>query len=1066
MSIRNLIILSQLNPPAQRSRILLRQRVIARLSAAIKYPVTVIEAGTGYGKSTAVLSFVQGIQQPIYWFTISGTDRDPRLFLAKLFTAFNQHGEGIGDEALRILEMADATPQEAMIAFLNAISVKLTRESFFILDDFHSVRDIPEIMALMDWMVEHLPSIVHLILITRSTLNFPSMNKWRVKGMLLEISKDDLTFTRDEILQLFESQYGIDLTESTLDDLIRKTEGWAIGLQMVWQTVQNNPHAKLQEVLEDEQRSRTALFDYLADEVLAGLDVDRQTFLLETSILSKLDSATCDFLLTSDSSEKVLRELHNSGFFIEELRPGVYRYHQIFREFLLNRLQQNPGLALERHRKVASYFRAHEYWEEAIFHLLASGDYHQINQILESIGDRLIKEGRQESINYWIHEIPQTVWRNYPHLLYLLGEVNRYLGHFEDALEYYHTAERLYRQNNNRVGLSSVLKGQGQVYLDTIRPSSADQLLQDALKLLDPVEMKTEVADLLVLTAENQLNLGLPDSAEALLAQASHLRSDLDMETDLIQSRILLRTGRLQQGVDLLKDRESSAATVPPSRPQRFHRESTLLLSLFHAIMGDYAEAERYAMQGIEIGRLLQSTFVQAVGFMRLGHAISLHSMHPFKTDSFEQAMQYYQESIDKIDVVRIHVEPLWGMCRALGLAHQIRQAEQLAIESLEIASKAGDIWISILIQISLGMGELLSGNPEAAQHYLTTAESSSIKVKDPFTLSASRLWLALRAWRQGYANTALGYLEKVLKTVQEHDYLFLLTQESLLGLMDREAIYPLLIAAAEADLERPFIEELLKLRGLEEETYHPGYTLWVRTFGSFKVWRSDQLIEPQEWKRGKARQLFQLLIANRDRWLSRDQLTATLWADAPAENASGYLKVILNALNQVIEPDRPRGATPYFIERQQDLYRLNPNARIIVDSELFIDEIQNGTLASLHNAVMLYQGHYFEDSCVQEWLMSEEQYYHQQFLLASERLTRQLIETEAYEKALAITHMVLAQDGTWESAYRSQMLIFHAMGRPSMVGEVFQRCQDVYRRQFDSDVSPETANLYQALKS
>ena len=92
MSIRNLIILSQLNPPAQRSRVLLRERVNTRLEGALHYPLTILEAGTGYGKSTAILSFLRDREMPIYWFTISGTDRDPRLFLAKLFSAFNQHG--------------------------------------------------------------------------------------------------------------------------------------------------------------------------------------------------------------------------------------------------------------------------------------------------------------------------------------------------------------------------------------------------------------------------------------------------------------------------------------------------------------------------------------------------------------------------------------------------------------------------------------------------------------------------------------------------------------------------------------------------------------------------------------------------------------------------------------------------------------------------------------------------------------------------------------------------------------------------------------------------------------
>lgn len=188
------------------------------------------------------------------------------------------------------------------------------------------------------------------------------------------------------------------------------------------------------------------------------------------------------------------------------------------------------------------------------------------------------------------------------------------------------------------------------------------------------------------------------------------------------------------------------------------------------------------------------------------------------------------------------------------------------------------------------------------------------------------------------------------------------------------------------------------------------------------------------------------------------------LWADTPVESAMNYLKVVLNALNQVLEPDRPRGENSYFVERRQELYRLNPQARIIIDTELFSKEVSEGSIAALENAVRLYQGRYFADSYIQEWLMIEEQYYHQQFLLAAERLTAQLMDEKAYQEALEITYKILGEDNLWESAYRAQMSIFNEMGRPSMVREVYKQCQDVFRRQMDTPVSEITTNLYNTL--
>ncbi len=62
-------------------------------------------------------------------------------------------------------------------------------------------------------------------------------------------------------------------------------------------------------------------------------------------------------------------------------------------------------------------------------HLLLASDYHQINQILESIGKKMVRDGRHESINYWITQVPASIRMNYPYMVFLLAEVNRYLGH-------------------------------------------------------------------------------------------------------------------------------------------------------------------------------------------------------------------------------------------------------------------------------------------------------------------------------------------------------------------------------------------------------------------------------------------------------------------------------------------------------------------------------------------------------------------------------------------------------------------------------------------------------------
>ena len=176
---------------------------------------------------------------------------------------------------------------------------------------------------------------------------------------------------------------------------------------------------------------------------------------------------------------------------------GLYRYHHMFRDFLESHLHKTPALEHELHRKIASYYMAHQNWEDAISHLLDVKDYSQINRLLESVGDSFIRTNRHESLQFWISHFPTDIRYNYPYVNYLSGEINRYKGKFNLALEDYRTSQRGFQLAGNTWGVSLALRSQAQVYLDTLRPINANQLLQQALVLLDPVEHRAEMSALL-----------------------------------------------------------------------------------------------------------------------------------------------------------------------------------------------------------------------------------------------------------------------------------------------------------------------------------------------------------------------------------------------------------------------------------------------------------------------------------------------------------------------------------------------------------------------------------------
>jgi LuxR family maltose regulon positive regulatory protein len=1071
MALKDLVIRSQLFPPRQKKGVLRRPRLEARLAEVLDYPLTLVQAGTGYGKSTSLVSLAD-VVDPLFWYTITEPDRDPLLFLAHLVCAFEREAPAWCAPVFQAMEEAGGrvTP-ELLTPLLNTLTADLESEAVLVLDDYHLVADVPEIAALVERLVDYAPPRLHIVLSTRHVPPLEALTRWQVKGQLLSIGRTDLAFTAEEVEVLFSDEYGVPLSPEQAQTLATETEGWAIALQMVWQGLQSSGVSDVETVLGLLPASLDALFDYLAQDVLARQPPNVQDFLLMTSVLRQMDGAACDYLLGVEGSVDGLRELQESGLFVVSMGDDVYRYHRLFHDFLRARLRQEPQETQALHRRAAAYFHRAGQEEETVYHLLAAEEYAQAAEQIEQIGPLLVSQGRFDSLSAWINRLPEKVLSAQPGLYLLLGDVLRLRVQFDEALEHYRVAERLFATQSNRVGRSHALRGQAQVYLDTVRPLMADSLLEEALRLLEPAEHQYETADLLDKLAENKLNLGYPEEAQALHHEAGLLRAETEPGDVYLEARAMVRTGRLAEAQRLLERRAEEERLAGESRPQRFHRETLLLLSLVHSLQGNAIAAERHAREGIAVGQRLHSAFVEAVGHMRLGHALQLREAHPWDVEptDTQQALVHYQHSIAQIrtfKVMRTQVEPLWGLCRAHGYSGDLLEAQRHAEEAIEIATRAGDEWIRNLVQGTLGAGCALSGQWDRAGEWLARAAEGFALVGDPHGQAAALLWLALTAWRQGDGDCAAQHLGHLLPLARQQEYDALLTRPTFLGLRDGQAAIPLLLEARARGIEPRYAERLLDALGVAGVEYHPGYGLAVQTLGSFAVWRGAEPVTARDWQREKARQIFQLLLTYRGQWFYREQIVDHLWPHLPPDAAERDFKVALNALTKALEPQRPRGAPSFFVVRRGTVYGLNPVAHVVVDTDDFQRLAGSDEVAALRQALALYEEDYLPDSLYEDWSAAERQRLRHLYLTTAERLARHMLQDGSWHETIEICQMILARDNCWEAAYRLLMQVYAAQGNHTLLHSTYQRCSATLQEELGLEPSPSTQMLFERLKN
>lgn len=1055
----------KLLPPRPRRHTLNRPRLGARLTEAFEVPLTILQAGPGYGKTTALAGFLAAQENPAVWYAISEGDADPLPFLLHFIYALRLQNPLLGEKALSVLQEGEGPNrpwQLAVQALINDMIFSSQPETLIVLDDFHLVDGTPAIQEIVEHLVEHLPAQVHLLLASRRRPPLPSLPKWRARADVLELNEEDLSFTADEVGTLFREQYGVDLSVHQAETLAERTEGWIIALQLIWQGLRKG--SSLKQVWDRLPASLEALFAYLAGEVLDRQKPYVRRFLLTTSVLDRLLPAACDALIGETGSASVLAALEENGLFTQAVGGGEYRYHQLFHQFLREQARKDSAAWQAHHLTAARFFASQGGGEESAVHYLAAGEHDQAAQTILAIAGELIDAGRVDALADLLAGLPDEVSHRYPALSLRRGDAARLTSHFEEALSYYRVAAAAYRAEGDLRGQGLALQGQARVYLDTIAPAEAEGPLAEALELAEALT-EEERAGLMSLVAENETNRGRPEDAAhfaQLAAQRLPLREDLEI-------RAQLRTGRLAAGMAAL-DRQTRQAGQHASRS---HREIPLLVALFSSLMGDPDRAKAAAEEGIRLGREQRSPFVEAVGHIRLGHALQLN---PLAT--VEEAAEQYRRSIaamDALKVVRGKSEPLAGLALLYGLvAGDWPMAEKFGREGAEIAVSARDHWFHGFCLLALGSSACVNGQYEAAGRYLRETEAAASACGDSFGLTLARLWQAWLTHRQGDWAGFTRQMGLALDGAQANGYYFLFTRRTLFGPRDPQMLIPLLSEAQKRGVRAEYAAWLLAELGIPNPENHPGYTLRIRTLGGFKVWRGQQEVSGREWQREKARQLMQLFVTHRKSLLQKEQILDLLWPGADPDTAARDFKVALNALFHALEPGRTARSGSFYILRQGTAYGLNLASGFWLDTDEFEGLVSRGLAAggqrqvvaeSLRQAIDLYQGDFLQDVPYEDWCTEERERLQVLYLRAVEKLALLAVRRGDNEEAVRLCDRILSKDPCWEEAFRILMYAYYRMGNRAMALRIYDRCVQSLQAEFGVAPMPTTQQLYERIR-
>ncbi|RPI83152.1 MAG: hypothetical protein EHM41_16625 [Chloroflexi bacterium] len=252
--------------------------------------------------------------------------------------------------------------------------MNIKRELVLILDDYHLIQST-EVHGILEYLLEHAPLRLHLVLLTRSDPPF-KLARLRVTGQLTEIRMQHLRFTAEEAAEFLKKAAGVQLTEDDAAALIERTEGWVAGLQMAAISLRGREDAA--GFIAAFAGSHRFVFDYLLEQVLNRQPQDLREFLLQTSVLERMSAHLCDAVAPTGRPARILLDsIERANLFLVPLddERTWYRYHHLFADLLRLMLEQtHPGLTDELHRRACNWYESQEMLPEALHHALAAKD--------------------------------------------------------------------------------------------------------------------------------------------------------------------------------------------------------------------------------------------------------------------------------------------------------------------------------------------------------------------------------------------------------------------------------------------------------------------------------------------------------------------------------------------------------------------------------------------------------------------------------------------------------------------------------------------------------------------
>lgn len=393
--------------PPLRANGVIRARLFDPLCDARGGSLTLISAPAGYGKTTLVSQWLHNHPHQFCWLTLGSEHNLPQEFWRYVIGSLQQVQPEVGRHAVILLQQVSDPElyRQCLVSLLNDLDslVEMNRSDqalTLVLDDFHLI-DNRLLLEQFNLLLDHLPPSLRVVLIARDQPQL-NLSRRRASGQLLQLGPEELRFSEQETQRFFQQTADWQGDQGTLNLFCRQTEGWIAGLQLLALSLKqgdSNQQNRLTERHLDRHIS-----DYLFEEVFCVQTGEVQAFLTSTALPKRFCAGLCNAITGYSDSARRITELERSDLFVVPLdnHRTWYRYHDLFRQFLLQQItRENEDQLDDLVGSTVGWLEENGYYDDAVELCLAQGHLQEARRLLNSDFLMQSAESGSEKYRYW-----------------------------------------------------------------------------------------------------------------------------------------------------------------------------------------------------------------------------------------------------------------------------------------------------------------------------------------------------------------------------------------------------------------------------------------------------------------------------------------------------------------------------------------------------------------------------------------------------------------------------------------------------------------------------------------